>query len=68
MEASPLTIVQPAQGPVGNLGSIGVVFKLWGADTGGSVSIVEHHGLIMAPAEWLPDLISRYDLTPPPMG
>ncbi|GAA3469266.1 cupin domain-containing protein [Nonomuraea roseola] len=38
----PLTIVQPGQGREGNLGSIGVVFKLWGQDTGGAVSIVEH--------------------------
>lgn len=38
----PLTIVQPGEGPVGELGSIGVAFKLWGADTGGTVAIVEH--------------------------
>lgn len=38
----PLTVVQPGQGREGNLGSIGVVFKLWGQDTGGAVSIVEH--------------------------
>jgi len=38
----PLTIVQPGEGPVGDLGSIGVAFKLWGADTGGAVAIVEH--------------------------
>jgi quercetin dioxygenase-like cupin family protein len=37
-----LTIVQPGEGPVGDLGSIGVAFKLWGADTGGAVAIVEH--------------------------
>ncbi|HUR74003.1 MAG TPA: cupin domain-containing protein [Sporichthya sp.] len=42
MNAPPLTVVQPGQGSVGNLGSIGVAFKLWGADTGGAVSIVEH--------------------------
>jgi len=40
--AAPLTIVQPGEGPVGDLGSIGVAFKLWGADTGGAVAIVEH--------------------------
>src|SRR5215467_6675316 len=40
--APQLTIVQPGEGPVGDLGSIGVAFKLWGADTGGAVSIVEH--------------------------
>src|SRR5436190_14356746 len=39
---SPLTIVQPADGNQGWLGSIGVDFKLWGADTDGSVSVVEH--------------------------
>jgi quercetin dioxygenase-like cupin family protein len=38
----PLTIVQPGQGTSGTLGSIGVDFKLWGRDTGGTVSIVEH--------------------------
>jgi quercetin dioxygenase-like cupin family protein len=27
---------------VGELGAIGVQFKLWGADTGGALSIVEH--------------------------
>ena len=41
-EAPPLTIVRPGEGRAGDLGSIGVVFKLWGPDTGGSVSIVEH--------------------------
>jgi len=38
----PLTIVQPGEGGSGTLGSIGVDFKLWGSDTGGAVSIVEH--------------------------
>jgi quercetin dioxygenase-like cupin family protein len=38
----PLTIVRPGEGREGNLGSIGVVFKLWGQDTDGAVSIVEH--------------------------
>jgi quercetin dioxygenase-like cupin family protein len=38
----PLTIVQPGQGKSGFLGSIGVDFKLWGPDTNGAVSIVEH--------------------------
>jgi quercetin dioxygenase-like cupin family protein len=42
IEAPPLTVVQPGVGQVGELGSIGVVFKLWGRDTGGQVSIVEH--------------------------
>jgi quercetin dioxygenase-like cupin family protein len=35
-------VVQPGQGDTGELGSIGVAFKLWGRDTGGAVSIVEH--------------------------
>lgn len=38
----PLTVVQPGEGTVGDLGSIGVHFKLWGHDTDGSVSVVEH--------------------------
>ena len=38
----PLTVVQPGEGRVGELGAIGVQFKLWGADTGGALSIVEH--------------------------
>ncbi|MFJ6793752.1 cupin domain-containing protein [Streptomyces sp. NPDC091268] len=40
--APPLTVVRPGEGAEGFLGSIGVAFKLWGADTGGAVSIVEH--------------------------
>ena len=40
--APPLAIVQPGAGRAGDLGSIGVVFKLWGTDTGGDLSIVEH--------------------------
>ena len=38
----PLTIVQPGEGGSGELGSIGVDFKLWGRDTGGDISVVEH--------------------------
>jgi mannose-6-phosphate isomerase-like protein (cupin superfamily) len=38
----PLTVVQPGEGATGGLGSIGVEFKLWGHDTGGDVSVVEH--------------------------
>jgi quercetin dioxygenase-like cupin family protein len=39
----PLTIVQPGAGRAGGLApGIGVVFKLSGADSGGSVSVVEH--------------------------
>src|SRR6476660_5571652 len=42
IEAPGLTVVPPGGGAEGFLGSIGVVFKLWGADTGGAVSVVEH--------------------------
>lgn len=39
----PLTVVQPDEGLVGGLvPGLGVAFKLWSADTGGSISIVEH--------------------------
>ena len=38
----PVTVVEPGGGRQGHLGSIGVVFKLFGKDTGGAVSIVEH--------------------------
>ncbi|WP_234820435.1 hypothetical protein [Mycolicibacterium goodii] len=38
----PLTTVRPGEGRVGNLGPIGVEFKLWSEDTGCAVSIVEH--------------------------
>ena len=41
-QAPPLTVVEPGQGRRGNLGSIGVVFKLFGKDTGGQLSVVEH--------------------------
>ena len=41
-EIPPLTVVQPGQGGGGSLGSIGVDFKIWGRDTGGQVSVVEH--------------------------
>jgi quercetin dioxygenase-like cupin family protein len=40
--APPLTVVRPGEGRTGDLGSIGVAFKLWGEDTGGAISIVEH--------------------------
>lgn len=40
--APPLTVVPPGQGREGPLASIGVVFKLFGRDTAGQVSIVEH--------------------------
>src|SRR5215210_92772 len=42
IQAPPLTVVQPGGGRAGDLGSIGVVFKLWGQDTGGDLSVVEH--------------------------
>jgi mannose-6-phosphate isomerase-like protein (cupin superfamily) len=38
----PLTVLHPGEGRLGELGSIGVQFKLWGHDTGGSLSVVEH--------------------------
>lgn len=41
-EAPRLTIIRPGEGRVGDLGSIGVVFKLWGHETNGAVSVVEH--------------------------
>ena len=40
--APDLTIIQPGEGRTGTLGSIGVDFKFWGADTGGTLSVVEH--------------------------
>ena len=41
--APPLTLVQPGEGRAGEvIPGFGVVFKLWSADTGGAVSIVEH--------------------------
>ena len=41
--APPLTVVQPGEGRAGEVvPGFGVVFKLWSADTGGAVSIVEH--------------------------
>ena len=36
------TIVGPQDGKAGSLGSIGVRFMLWGAESGGGVSLVEH--------------------------
>lgn len=40
----PLTVVKPGEGLAvdPSPGSVGVAFKLWGVDTGGAVSIVEH--------------------------
>jgi len=37
-----LTIIQPGEGATGWLGTIGVQFKLFGSQTNGAVSIVEH--------------------------
>ena len=42
IEAPQLAVVPPGEGAQGDLGSIGVVLKLWGRDTGGKLSIVEH--------------------------
>jgi quercetin dioxygenase-like cupin family protein len=41
-EAPRLTVVQPGEGRTGELGAIGVAFKLWGHDTNGALSMVEH--------------------------
>lgn len=41
-DAPALTVVQPGAGEEGELGSIGVQFKLWGTQTNGAVSVVEH--------------------------
>jgi mannose-6-phosphate isomerase-like protein (cupin superfamily) len=41
--APPLTVVPPGEGRAEDLGDgVGVVFKLWGSDTGGTISVVEH--------------------------
>src|ERR1700712_3874320 len=37
-----ITVVQPGEGREGSLGSIGVVFKLFGKQTNEQVAIVEH--------------------------
>jgi hypothetical protein len=42
IEAPPVTVVPPGDGAQGDLGTIGVAFKLWGHDTGGALAIVEH--------------------------
>ena len=41
-QAPPLTVVRPGEGRAGELAGVGVVFKLWGHDSGGALSIVEH--------------------------
>jgi mannose-6-phosphate isomerase-like protein (cupin superfamily) len=56
----PLTIVQPGEREVtGDLGGIGVAFKLWGRDTNGMVSVVEHPIAVGAFVE--PHLHTRED-------
>lgn len=42
VDAPALTVMRPGEGEERNLGSIGVVFKLFGEQTNGNVSIVEH--------------------------
>ncbi len=42
IEAPELTILHPGEGQERDLGTIGVVFKLFGENTNGNVSIVEH--------------------------
>jgi quercetin dioxygenase-like cupin family protein len=42
VDAPELTVVTPGEGAEKGLGSIGVVFKLFGEQTNGMVSIVEH--------------------------
>src|SRR6187431_1152088 len=42
IEAPALTIMRPGEGKETSLGTIGVVFKLFGEQTNGLVSIVEH--------------------------
>jgi mannose-6-phosphate isomerase-like protein (cupin superfamily) len=42
VEAPALSVVQPGEGDETDLGTIGVVFKLFGEQTNGLVSIVEH--------------------------
>lgn len=37
-----LTVVHPGEGPAAALGGFGVTWKLWGDQTNGSVSVVEH--------------------------
>jgi quercetin dioxygenase-like cupin family protein len=55
----PLTIVQPGQGRAAEAGGIGVVFKLWGENTNGYVSVVEHPFAVGAFAD--PHLHTRED-------
>ncbi len=42
MDPPALTVVQPGEGLKDDLGTVGVHFKLWGRDTDGAMSVVEH--------------------------
>lgn len=43
LEASRVPAVQPGRGRSADLGAgVGVVFELWGQDTGGQLAVVEH--------------------------
>lgn len=56
----PVTVVEPGQGrAAGPYGGLGVVFKLWGEDTNGYVSVVEHPFEVGALVE--PHLHTRED-------
>jgi quercetin dioxygenase-like cupin family protein len=55
----PLTILQPGEGNTGELLGFGVAFKLWGRDTNGQVSVVEHP--LPVGALVLPHLHTRED-------
>jgi mannose-6-phosphate isomerase-like protein (cupin superfamily) len=58
-QAPPLTVVRPGEGRAGELDGVGVVFKLWGHDTGGALSVVEHPFAVGALV--LPHLHTRED-------
>lgn len=56
----PVTVVEPGQGRAAEpYGGLGVVFKLWGEDTNGYVSVVEHPFEVGALVE--PHLHTRED-------
>ncbi|BAL88349.1 hypothetical protein AMIS_31290 [Actinoplanes missouriensis 431] len=54
----PLRVVRPGEGRSGSLGAITVDFKLWGADTGGALAIVEHE---FPPGALVPPHIHTYE-------
>jgi mannose-6-phosphate isomerase-like protein (cupin superfamily) len=58
-QAPPLTVVRPGEGRAGELVGVGVVFKLWGHETGGALSVVEHPFAVGALV--LPHLHTRED-------